>query len=95
MAKYRKKPVEIEAITFEELVEYGLNADGSHIVKGMPWSFKYKGHPISHENDGCYIIPTLEGLMHFTQQDMLITGVNGEIYPCKIDIFEKTYELVE
>jgi hypothetical protein len=91
--KYRKLPVEIEAITFEELIEYGKN-DGAKIVNGMPWSFDYMGCPITHENDNCYLIPTLEGTMRFNRGDMLITGVNGEIYPCKMDIFEKTYELV-
>lgn len=93
MAKYRKKPVEVEAINFEELVEYGKN-NGANIVNGMPWSFEYKGQPITHENDECYIIPTLEGHMHFTPSDMLITGAQGEIYPCKKDIFEQTYEEV-
>ena len=37
--KYRKKPVVIEAITFDELVEYG-KAHGGNIVDGMPWSFQ-------------------------------------------------------
>ncbi len=93
--KFRKKPVVIEAITFNELVLYGIqNPDTNppNIIRGMPWSFKYNGHPITHENDDCYLIPTLEGTMKFQRGDMLITGVNGEIYPCKIDIFEKTYE---
>lgn len=94
MAKYRKKPVVIEAITFNEFIEYGSN-NGANIVNGMPWSFVYNGHPITHETDERYLIPTLEGTMDFTPNDMLITGVNGEIYPCKIDIFEKTYELAE
>ena len=89
--KFRKKQVEVEAITFDELVEHGKN-NGANIVNGMPWSFKYQGHPITHENDECYLIPTLEGTMKFTPQDMLITGVNGEIYPCKKDIFAKTYD---
>jgi hypothetical protein len=93
MAKYRKKPVVIEAVTFEEFVEYGKQ-NGGNIVNGMPWSFEYKGQPVTHENDECYLIPTLEGSMKFTPQDMLITGVHGEIYPCKIDIFETTYESV-
>jgi hypothetical protein len=92
MTKYIKKPVVIEAVTFEEFVEYGKK-NGGNIVNGMPWSFKYKGHPVTHENDECYLIPTLEGTMRFTPNDMLITGVNGEIYPCKIDIFKLTYEL--
>lgn len=92
--KFRKKAVVIEAITFDEFIEHGKN-NGGHIVNGMPWSFSYKGHPITHENDECYIIPTLEGNMRFTPEDMLITGVNGEIYPCKRDIFEKTYDAAE
>lgn len=92
--KYVKKPITIEAITFDELVEYGLKSE-AHIVNGMPWSFRYNEHPITHENDECYLISTLEGIMKFTPDDMLITGVSGEIYPCKIDIFKKTYEKVD
>ncbi len=91
MSKFRKKPVVIEAITFNELVAYGL-ANGANVVKGMPWSFTYGGHAISHENDDCYLIPTAEGTMQMRRGDMLITGVKGEIYPCKSDIFEATYE---
>ncbi len=94
MAKFRKKPVVIEAITFDELVKHGLE-NGANVNNGMPWSWNYKGHSITHENDQCYLIPTLEGTHHMTPADMLITGVKGEIYPCKIDIFEATYEKVE
>lgn len=93
MPKFRKKPVVIEAITFDELVAYGRT-----ITQGpetMPWSFEYEGQPITHETNECYLIPTLEGTMKFTPDDMLITGVQGEIYPCKKDIFEATYESVE
>lgn len=93
MAFYRKKPVVIEAITFDELVAYGRGT-GAPIHNGMPWSFQYQGQAITHENDDCYLIPTLEGTMRFERGEMLITGVNGEIYPCKADIFEKTYEPV-
>lgn len=91
--KYRKKPVVIEAITFDELVAHGLK-QGSNIVNGMPWSFTYNGQPITHENDNCYLIPTLEGTMRMDRGDMLITGVKGEIYPCKPEIFEATYDPV-
>jgi hypothetical protein len=89
--KYRKKPVVIEAITFDELVRHGIDS-GGNIVRGMPWSFQYQGHPITHENDDCYLIPTLEGTMKMGRDDMLITGVKGEIYPCKSDIFAATYD---
>jgi hypothetical protein len=88
---YRKKPVVIEAITFDELVQFGRD-NGANIVNDMPWSFTYKGQSITHENDTCYLIPTPEGTMKFTPDDMLITGVKGEIYPCKKDIFESTYQ---
>jgi hypothetical protein len=91
--KFRKKPVVIEAITFDELVQHGI-ASGAPTQNGMPWSFDYQGQPITHENDDCYLIPTLEGTMRFERGDMLITGVKGEIYPCKGDIFEQTYEAV-
>lgn len=40
-------------------------------------------------------IPTLEGVMHASAGDWIITGINGEQYPCKPDIFEKTYEPVD
>lgn len=40
-------------------------------------------------------INTLEGVMTAVEGDWIIQGVNGEIYPCKPDIFEKTYEKVE
>ena len=92
--KYRKKPVVVEAITFDELVAYGL-ANTSNVVNGMPWSFDYCGHPITHENDDCYLIPTLEGTMKMHRGDVLITGVKGEVYPCRSDIFAATYEAVE
>lgn len=98
--KVRKKPVVVEAITFDELVAHGLfeakrSSDNNvPVVAGMPWSFKYKGHPITHENDDCYIIPTLEGSMHFKRGDYLITGVKGEIYPIKKEIFDETYDIV-
>ena len=89
MAKFKKLPVVIEAITFDELIDHGRKAND---IIGAPWSFKYRGHQITHENDECYLISTLEGIHNMTPKDMLITGVQGEIYPCKIDIFEATYE---
>jgi len=78
--KYRKKPVVIEAITFNDLIQHGRDT-GANIVNGMPRSFEYAGQHITHENDECYLIPTLEGTMKLTLGDMLITGVKGEIYP--------------
>ena len=96
MARFKKKPLEIEAITFAELVEYGRQVAPKDAEQhgGFAKSFDYKGHPITHENDGCYLIPTLKGTHNMTPSDMLITGGKGEIYACKIDIFEATYDSV-
>ena len=91
MARFRKKPVVIEAMTFNEMVAHG-KATGGNIVNGMPWSFNINGHAVSHESDDRYIITTIEGTHNMTPKDMLIIGVKGEIYPCKIDIFKATYD---
>lgn len=91
MKKYRKKSVVIEALTFDEFVEFGRSS-GANIVDGMPWSFKMNGYAITHNSNTSYSIQTLEGFHNMTDKDMLIIGVKGEIYPCKIDIFKLTYE---
>lgn len=90
VAKFRKKPVVIEAVqlrwdTWQEMCEH---ADVGKLEDGKPM-----GH-----QDGEHIgldIPTLEGLMHANENDWIIKGVSGELYPCKPNIFEATYDLVE
>ena len=89
--KYIRKPVIVEAITFDEFVHYGKE-NGANIVKGMPWSFVYKGHLVTRENDKCYIISNdSAGGFMFTPEDMLVTGADGEIYPYKIANFNNNY----
>lgn len=59
---------------------------------------KYRKKPIiitAYRTDKPLIIKTLEGTFMASVGDYIITGLNGEKYPCKPDIFEKTYELVE
>ena len=80
MPKYRKKPVVIEAFQW-------------HIDIVPKWWKDYKGIGIDVAT-GSAFIPTLEGKMEARVGDFIIQGVNGEVYPCKPDIFEKTYELV-
>ena len=56
---------------------------------------KYRKKPVvieAYQTDKAFDIETLEGTMHASVGDYIITGVNGEQYPCKPDIFEKTYE---
>lgn len=59
---------------------------------------KYRKRPViieQFQTDTELDITTLEGVMHASIGDYIITGVSGEKYPCKPDIFELTYELVE
>ena len=90
--KFRKKPVVIEAWTAKEI---SLSAKESW--NGLPESIisSYdKGGWLFLTNGEIYI-PTLEGTMIAGKDDMIIQEVNGEFYPCKSDIFEKTYEKAE
>lgn len=64
----------------------------------MPETKKYRKHPIvieAYQTDREMIIQTLEGPLHASVGDYIITGIRGEQYPRKPDVFEKTYELVE
>lgn len=86
--RYRKKPVEVDA--------HQITAD---ILNGWyqdlpPWLFH---HPMLRASrfDKEMSIITLEGEMKVSENDWIIMGVQGEIYPCKPDIFEQTYEPVD
>lgn len=83
MPKYRKKPVEIEAEKWE-----GNQGSHIHIVE---WS----GEHWKWHLDGTMEIPTLEGTMTASPGDWIIKGVKGEFYPCKPDIFDKSYDPVD
>ena len=78
--KYRKKPVEVEAIQLTPLnisaVEKFVGGDAGIGPSGL-------------------VIATLEGAMHASIGDYIIKGVQGEFYPCKPDIFHQTYEEVQ
>lgn len=78
MAKFRKKPVVIEA------VQLTLEAPWEEIRAFCPSCIAQSDHRL--------LIPTLEGQMIANVGDWIIRGVNGEFYPCKPDIFEKTYD---
>lgn len=89
--KFRKKPVVIEAIQYDGNNGNALN-NWSHgtVVESQICE------PTENNPRGAYIqIRTLEGTMIGNVNDWIIKGVNGEYYPCKPDIFEKTYEKAE
>ena len=106
MPKFRKKPVEIEAIQW----------DGANTTSVINWAQGGWGRvgPLALNGKSIWIkqvvvdpdkfpvvcvwrlvIPTLEGDHEASPGDWIIRGVKGEIYPCKPDIFAATYEPVE
>jgi len=84
--KYRKKPVVIEAIkwdgeNFQEVADFARG--------NLTYLIPYDNKPIN------FRIHTLEGDMFCSIGDFIIKGVKGEFYPCKPDIFEATYEVID
>jgi hypothetical protein len=90
--KFRKKPVVIEAVQIRK----GM------LISAPDWLFKAVNqsildlHNVASISDGVpwAEIQTLEGQMFGREGDWIIRGVKGELYPCKPDIFEATYEAV-
>ena len=91
MAFYRKKPVIIEAFRWTGGADQ--SEDPEWIAEAVKNGTVFFGVN-KHGETGGLMIETLEGAMKASPGDYVIKGINGEIYPCKPDIFEKTYELV-
>jgi hypothetical protein len=93
MAKYRKKPIVIDAIQYNGEITGELHR---FLAEENNCSYHFSYENCDQPNETVYlIIHTLEGHMRATPGDWIIKGVNQEFYPCKNDIFEKTYEMVE
>jgi len=91
MPRYRKKPVEIEAIQFTEEMALRMLIDKHEGPFGLCASGNY--HPENRTVSAAWIpIKTLEGVMRADLGDWIIKGVQGELYPCKPDIFSATYD---
>ena len=87
--KATKKPVTIECFKYDGDLKF---SDGKFYVP--EWAEKaYKEGVIFFKEQGEMYINTLEGEHHASVGDYIIRGVNGELYPCKPDIFEKTYDI--
>jgi hypothetical protein len=91
MARFRKRPVEVDALQFEP----------SPTGPGAPlWALQDWLDEMGAAADGWFIapdrikIPTPEGVMTARPGDWIIRGIHGEFYPCKPDIFDQTYEPV-
>ena len=83
MAQFRKRPVVIEAVQWT-----GKNSLAIAEFMGEPF-------PDDAHTTDTPIIHTLEGYLTASVGDWIIKGVKGEFYPCKPDIFEATYDVVE
>lgn len=91
MGRYRKRPVVVDAMQWTglnleevkdfvgEALTYDILDTAWEVGKGRPHVFMK--------------IKTIEGDMEVSEKDFIIKGVNGEFYPCKPDIFQKTYTL--
>lgn len=89
--KFRKKPVVIEAEQFD--VNDGLRIKGA--CQCTPGHERSQSSTLEHDrSQSRFHVHTLEGVYALTHHDWIITGVKGERYPCKPDIFEMTYEPV-
>jgi hypothetical protein len=79
--KYRKKPIEVEAFRWNGTAE-------SH-----NWLREWTNGKVNLVTEGRLQVLTLEGAIYASVGDWIIKGIQGEFYPCKPDIFKKTYEL--
>jgi len=94
MAQFRKKQVVIEAFQLSYRMALGQEPAPAWFVDACDRN-KISVHVTDKILYSQYcIISTLEGKMKADAGDFIIQGVNGEIYPCKPDIFEKTYEAI-
>lgn len=87
--KYRKKPVVIDAVQLRP--EQGVLPEGVE-------QYEKEAHETLQGNRSSWYgwrVKTLEGYLEAKPYDWIITGVQGERYPCKPDIFEATYEPIE
>ncbi len=91
--KYKTRPVEIEAIQWtghnlEEIKQF-VGESLEYDILDTAWEVG-KGRPHIYMK-----IRTLEGDMYVSIGDYIIKGLRGEFYPCKPDVFEKKYEVIE
>ena len=91
--KARKKPVEVEAILWDGMnlleVKNFVGEKLQYDIYDLAWEVGMGVPKITMQID------TLEGSMQVSKGDYIIRGVHGEFYPCKPDIFDKTYEIID
>lgn len=86
LQKAKKKPVEIEFIQYTDETNIGHLYEWSNNAIQLEYNV--------NKNEKQLVVETLEGRMLVNKDDYIIKGVHGEFYPCKPDIFHKTYEVL-
>lgn len=95
MAKYKKKPVVVEAEQWLPRRHYdGISPTAEMPIPPVPSEFLIQRKKYWFFGKDEWWIKTLEGKLKPSPGDWIICGIKGEFYPCKPDIFEQTYELV-
>lgn len=89
--QFRKKPVVIDAWSAGILIDAAMSNWGK-LPKPVQEAYEKGGWVFCSDSIS---IPTLEGTMRAERKDWIIRGVSGEFYPCKPEIFEATYDVVE
>jgi hypothetical protein len=96
--KFRKKPVVIDAILAGEVLDGASSGRFSWKAKDpiADWiKAAYDNRVIGFEKDAVLINTEGHGMVRAERTDWIIRGVSGELYPCRPDVFEKTYEAVD
>ncbi len=92
MPRYRKKPVEVEAFQFTKDRSYDACAWPQWLIDAFDGKIRERGGNSIWITDDGWMCGTLEGPHEITFGDYIVQGVQGELYPCKPDIFEQTYD---
>lgn len=95
MDRYRKKPVVIEAFQITEETRWDNRDWPEWLNRAWNLDAQDPGAVFLNEGTHAFCVQTLEGPLHVSDGDWIVRGVKGELYPCKPDIFEATYEAVE
>jgi hypothetical protein len=73
------------AIDFDQFVEFGIKANPRDLHNGYAWSFRYKDHAVTHENDNCYLIADGKNTLRFERGDMLLE-VEGQLVVSRVNV---------
>ena len=98
MIKAKKRPITVTAFQFnkkeaEKLINHKPRSDDRRdFVTINNVTFRYETYKT--DISAVFIIDTLEGPHVVSDKDFILTGINGEHYPCKPDIFDKTYKIL-